>query len=461
MDGSTPATDPALSALTRDELESQITELAGQLNAANFRWLLLIGEFDRRNGWADGRLRSCAHWLNFKVGLNLGAAREKVRVAHALPNVPKIAAAMARGELSYSKVRALTRVATEATEDTLLMIAQHGTAFHVERVVRNFRQATEAESLSQYEQQQQRRDVHYWYDHDGSLVFKARLPALAGAMLVKALETAMDDAPSTDIDVERAQECRLPFGARRADALASIAEAYLQRPPTDSKTADRFQVIVHVDAETLRDRTAGRCQVEDGPTLPVETLRRLTCDASVVRITENADGEPLDVGRKTRTIPPAIRRALNTRDNGCCFPGCTFKRYIDAHHVEYWADGGATKLSNLVTLCRTHHRLVHEGGILVQPHGTSWRFMRPDGREFEPVRPASRPAHDWTELAETHAARDIDIDDTTAATKWSGERMDYELGVSVLCAQQERARQARHGENVSAETRQPPANEPL
>src|SRR5277367_3011940 len=103
--------------ISLEDLEAQITQLAGQLNAANYRWLTLIAEFDRRHGWSDGKLPSCAHWLNFKCGLNLGAAREKVRVAHALPVLPKIAASMARGELSYSKVRALTRIAEEATED--------------------------------------------------------------------------------------------------------------------------------------------------------------------------------------------------------------------------------------------------------------------------------------------------------------------------------------------------------
>src|SRR5882757_7904685 len=187
MDGSSPAPQTLHSHLSRDELEVQIIELAGQLNAANYRWLTLIAEFDRRQAWADGSLHSCAHWLNFKVGLNLGAAREKVRVAHALSGVPKIAAAMARGELSYSKVRALTRVATEATEDNLLMIALHGTAYHVENTVRYFRRAQEAQELSREAQQQATRTVNYWYDSDGSLVLKARLPALAGALLVKAL----------------------------------------------------------------------------------------------------------------------------------------------------------------------------------------------------------------------------------------------------------------------------------
>src|SRR5580700_11667886 len=150
MDGTSSAISAAISL---EELEAQITELAGHLNAANFRWLMLIAEFDRRHGWADGKLPSCAHWLNFKVGLNLGAAREKVRVAHALAGLPKIAASMGRGELSYSKARALTRVACAATEDTLLMIALHGTAHHVERLVQGYRRAREAQELSREAQQ--------------------------------------------------------------------------------------------------------------------------------------------------------------------------------------------------------------------------------------------------------------------------------------------------------------------
>jgi hypothetical protein len=237
MDGSTSGPAAHYSDLSRDELEAQITELAGQLNAANYRWLTLIAEFDRRQAWADGSLHSCAHWLNFKVGLNLGAAREKVRVAHALAGVPKIAAAMARGELSYSKVRALTRVATEATEDSLLMIALHGTAFHVETVVRHFRRAQEAEELSREAQQQCGRTVDYWYDNDGSLVLKARLPALAGSLFVKALEAAMTKVPATAVKVELAEEHQVSYQARRADAFALVAESYLERSSPSASPA--------------------------------------------------------------------------------------------------------------------------------------------------------------------------------------------------------------------------------
>ncbi len=432
MNGVNTAISPSMSL---EELEAQITELAGQLNAANYRWLLLIAEFDRRKGWGDGKLPSCAHWLNFKCGLNLGAAREKVRVAHALAGLPKIAASMSRGELSYSKVRALTRVACAATEDSLLMIALHGTAHHVERLVSGFRRAMDAEELSREAQQHANRGLSYSFDQDGSVILKCRLPSAAGVMLLQALDAAIKTLPHREISVKVVEEGALTYQARRADALGVLAESFLTDKQTSGTTADRFQVIVHVDAETLRQGTAGRCELENGPSIPAETARRLACDSSLLRIIENEHGEPLDVGRKTRTIPPAIRRALNTRDAGCRFPGCTHRRYVDAHHIEHWADGGETKLSNLVTLCRLHHRLVHEGEILIKtlPDG-GWRFLHPDGRHFEVIRCARVSPNDW---------QDYGVEPNAAATRWRGERMDYELGVWVLCNQAIRGRRAK------------------
>src|SRR3954451_13906483 len=169
MDGSI---SPFESTLSIQELETQITELTGHLNAANYRWLKLIAEFDHRNGWSGAGTQSCAHWLNWKCSIGLGAAREKLRVAHAIEQLPKVAAAMAKGQLSYSKVREVTRVASEATEDYFLDIALHGTAHHVEKVVRYFRRAKEAEELSRAEQQQINRCVSYQWDDDGSLILK-------------------------------------------------------------------------------------------------------------------------------------------------------------------------------------------------------------------------------------------------------------------------------------------------
>src|ERR1700678_4245551 len=343
---------PADASISLAELEAQITELAGHLNAANYRWLTLIGQFDRRNGWADGKLPSCAHWLNFKCGLNLGAARERIRVAHALTGLPKIAASMARGELSYSKVRALTRVACETTEESFLMIALHGTAHHMERLVRGYRRAQDAEELSREAQQHTHRSVRYGFAEDGSLILKARLPALAGALLIEALDAALERVPDHEISAEREEECTLSFEHRRADALAAVAESYL-----------------------AASDTAGRCEIENGPALPAETVRRLTCDASLLHLLENEHGEPLDVGRKTRSIPPAIRRALNSRDGGCRFPGCTHQRYLDAHHIEHWADGGDTRWRG--------ERMDHDLGVWVlsQPHAGAPGFDTDGGAD--------------------------------------------------------------------------------
>jgi hypothetical protein len=480
MEGSPGGPDAALSTA---DLAARITELAAHLNAANRRWLALIAEFDRRRGWSDSVTRSCAHWLHWKCGIDLGAAREKVRVAHALETLPRIGAAMARGELSYSKVRALTRVACEGTEATFLSIALHGTAHHVETLVRQYRRATEAAELSREARQQAGRKVSYSWDEDGSLVLRARLPAETGLLVLRALEAAEADAPLPEREddsaetssaedpshVVRAPET-IPHAARRADALGILAESFLAHGAAALNGGERHQIVVHVEQAALRPPGSGRCELEDGPAIPGETARRLGCDASVVRIVEDEDGEPLDVGRRTRSIPPALRRALNARDHGCRFPGCTHTRYVDGHHVRHWADGGETKLSNLVALCRFHHRQVHEGGLRVERlNDGAWRFVKPSGESFVSSSPKrttpldlqpcehrapsakgeAREGHgpcDGTELVATHRALGIAIDATTAATRWRGERMDHALAIDVLLQRRERVPTLRGAE---------------
>ncbi|MGH8220741.1 MAG: DUF222 domain-containing protein [Steroidobacteraceae bacterium] len=422
-------------AATLRDLEAEITELVGHLNAANYRLLVLIAEFDRRHGWNDGSTPSCAHWLNWKCGIDLGAAREKVRAAHALEGLPRIANAMCRGQLSYSKVRALTRVACPNTEEYFLDIALHGTASHVERLVREYRRAKEAEELSREARQQATRGVRYFYDEDGSLVVKGRLPAEVGALFVKALDAAMKDT-WPDVSAETSGQ-RPSFAARRADALAQITESFLAHGAEALSGGDRQQIVVHVDAGTLQERSegeAGGCRIEGGPSIPAATARRLACDSSIVAIVEDARGEPLDVGRKTRTIPPALRRALDARDRGCRFPGCSNTRYVDAHHIRHWADGGETKVSNLVTLCRFHHRQVHEGRVAIQSlDDGGLRFVRPGGHAFEsPGAAATGGDAEWQQLVALHREQGLEIDRNTAATLWRGERMDHGLAIEVL-----------------------------
>lgn len=422
-------------------LADQITELAGHINAANYRFLSLIAEFDRRSGWNDGATQSCAHWLNWKCGIGFCAAREKVRTARALENLPRIAAAMGRGEISYSKVREITRVACPATEDYLLVIAVHGTAQHVERLVRYYRNAKEAEELSREKRQQQGRELKYWFDHDGSLVIKGRLPAQAGALLIKALEAAAEDLKQTEPE---AVESNPPAGVpnvkfppsrtRRADALELLAESFLANGPATKSSGDKYQIVVHVDAETLQIGCAGRCEIEHGTHIAADTARRLACDASVVGIIEGENGDPLNVGRKTRSVPPALQRALRSRDKGCRFPGCCNTRYTDAHHIHHWAHGGETKLSNLVTLCRFHHRAVHEGKVEIHMlDDGAIRFLQPNGESFDSIAPGyNHPMSDWRELPKHHDRQGITVNARTAVTRWDGGPMDFGMAVDSL-----------------------------
>jgi hypothetical protein len=420
-----------------DEIAAEICTLAGHINSAHHRWLMLIAEYDRRTGWSDSATQSCAHWLNWKCGIALGAAREKVRVARALEHLPKVCAAMESGKLSYSKVREITRVAQPETEDYLLMIAEHGTAAHVEKLVRAYRRCQDAEELSREARQQQNRSVCFRYDDDGSLILNCRLPAEAGARIRKALELAVEELPpAPDVPAGTSPE-PVRFSARRADALALVVESFLAHGAIEAAGAERHQIVVHVAAETLRDRTAGCCEFEHGPSMAAETARRLACDASVVALIENDDGEPLNVGRKTRTISAPLRRVLNARDKGCRFPGCANTRYIDAHHIEHWANGGETKPANLVSLCRFHHHAVHEGGIRVEIlDDGALRFVKPNGKAVDGIAPGfTQPLGDWRKLPAA----------TEPLSRWRGERMDYSLGIEVLLQQARRAKSVPAG----------------
>jgi hypothetical protein len=406
-----------------NDVAAEICTFAGHINAANHRFLELIAEFDQRAGWSDGASQSCAHWLNWKCGIALGAAREKVRVARALAGLPKVSAAMASGWLSYSKVREITRVGNAANEDYLLSIAANGTAAHVENLVRSYRRCQEAEELSREQRQQQNRTLWFRHDDDGSLVLTGRLPAEVGAMVMKALDIAMESIPVyTDVPAGTRKEV-VPFSMRRVDALARVAESFLAHDVLESPGSDRQQIVVHVAAETLRNRSAGCCEIEHGPAIAAETARRFACDAAVVNLIEDEDGEPLNVGRKTRVISAPLRRLLTARDKGCRFPGCSNARYIDMHHIMHWANGGETRPSNLVSLCRFHHRAVHEEGFNVEVlDDGALRFVNKRGEPVDHVKPGcAQPPGDREQMPKGK------FEDC-----WRGDRMDLGMAVDVL-----------------------------
>ncbi len=459
-----------------DALEAEITELWGHINAAESRFLSLIAEFDRREGYVYHGLASTAQWLNWQCGIGAVAARERVRAARALEVLPAISGAFARGELSYSKVRALTRVATPENEIILLHIALNATAQHVEKLVRKYARVKRWEDAALVQAQHRKRSLTYFHDEDGSIILHARLPAEVGALVRQSLQAAMDvveraetetapldeiktqsnvsaetssPALSADQTVESVHE-RVddPISARRADALVHVLQHFVGCDSIEcNSTADRYQVVVHIDQSLLTDRQtnesndlhgSGCCETEEGTRLAVDTARRLGCDGALVGLVQSAAGEPLDIGRRTRAIPPALKRALKARDGGCRFPGCTHTRFTEGHHVRHWADGGETKLSNLITLCTFHHRLVHEGGFgLTATDDGLFVFSRPDGQRIaaagplgqDPVRGASQRS-----LFALNRKRGLDIDTDTSRCRWQGETMDYGLATEYLFA---------------------------
>jgi hypothetical protein len=333
-----------------DRLGDEIAELSAHLDAATARLLTLIREFDARGGWNSG-FSSCAAWLGWRVGLDLGAARERVRVARALGTLPRLSEALARGELSYAKVRALTRVATPETEARLLAVGRAGTAAHIERIVRGWRRVDRQAEARQATRQHAERGLHVYPDEDGTVLVRGRLTPEVGALLIRALDAARETlyqrARSTAGAVASDPAMAPPTRAQQqADALALLAETALHHEIDPGAPGERYQVVVHVDAAVLADpEQPGQSVLEEGSHVSAETSRRLACDASRVVMRHDEKGRLLEVGARTRTIPPALRRALLHRDRSCRFPGCHV-RVGQGHHVRHWAQGGPTTLGN-------------------------------------------------------------------------------------------------------------------
>jgi hypothetical protein len=434
--------EPAVgSTIEFERLGDEIAVLSAHLDAATAHLLDLIREFDARAGWNTG-FRSCAEWLSWRVGLDRGAARERVRVARALATLPRLAQALARGELSYAKVRALTRVATPETEERLLAVGRAGTAEHVERIVRGWRRVDRLAEAQETARRHTSRALHVYQDEDGMVVIRGRLAPEVGAVLIQALTAAREalyqkaharnvPAETSGADVS-AEPPTVP--QQQADALALIAETALHHGSDPGAPAERYQVVVHVDAPVLADADApGQSVLDDGAHVSAETSQRLACDASRVVMRHDPDGRILEVGARTRTIPPALRRALHHRDRGCRFPGCGL-RFGQGHHIRHWAHGGPTTLSNLALLCRRHHRAVHEEGYQVerQPDG-ELRFCRPDGRPLleSPPLPAV-PRDPVGMLRARHDERGLDVHARTGMPGWLGERLDVGWAIDVL-----------------------------
>ena len=460
----------------REELTAlgeQIAEQAVHLDAAMHRLLVDLRTFDERGGWQVQGFESCAHWLSWRVGWDLATARDRVRVAHQLAGLPKVQAAMEAGELSYSKARAIARVATPQNEETLLVYAEYAPAAQLEKICQKLRTVGRAVEAKEKPPHPEDRHVQARGMDDGMVCVKAVLRPEEAAMLMHVIQVAARSC--TDGEEKKRPPNRadglmaviqgyargeqqertpvelivtVPVSALQPEAVsAESAESNVMRstsalPPEQDASAESNvmrstsapQLGRAVSTETQLEGISHLAELPNGDCVTRETARRLACDAGVVEVEVNERGEPLSVGRRTRTIPAAIKRALLVRDKTCRFPGCCNRLFLDGHHIRHWADGGETSLANTCLLCSRCHARLHEHGysMEVDPRG-ELVFRNPDGE----VIPATgeRPRMDsrwvgWPAIKQQNEGLALHAE--TGMCKSNGRPVNYQLAVKAL-----------------------------
>ncbi|CAO5256191.1 HNH nuclease domain-containing protein [Frankia sp. AgKG'84/4] len=379
------------------------------MSAATCRWLGLIAAFDRRGGWTASGLTSCAHWLSWRCGIGLRACYEYVRVARALIELPHITGAFSRGEISYSKVRVITSVATPDTDAAWLHEAGRQSARALARRARLHRHihndTDNGRPGDTRDDPAPVRCASHWND-DGTFSLTLRLDPLRGATVARALELAEatltqtatpPGTQATTPDDER------PAAERKADAFAAIATSFLTHGAPRLADPTPYALTVLVDLDTLLGKKASRilmagekalarsvCELAGGPVISPHTARRLACDSAVRTLINDPHGNPLALGRNRRNPTSRVRKAVYARDRGTCqYPGCHHTRWLHIHHIKEWeADHGKTEPENLTILCSHHHRHIHDHHLTVtrNTHG-QLTVHHPDGTTQHPTPP--------------------------------------------------------------------------
>ncbi|WP_018180750.1 HNH endonuclease signature motif containing protein [Jongsikchunia kroppenstedtii] len=415
------AADVAIADLDDDELADCLVGMAGQLAAMTCRFLDALAAFDARGGWCGVGIRSCAHWLSWRCGTSLRTGQEQVRVAGALQELPLLHKAFAEGRVSYSKVRAVSRVAEPDTEAELVEVAMTKPASHLERLCAGLAKVGsddgEPESVTSTGRWR-------WQD-EGTLKVTLTLTAVDGARFLAGVTRAeyerVRTGDGTDVDGWSGAPSDI---AAAMVVLAERACAELAAPAI----APHAEVVVE-------RRPDGRARLADGPALSAVEESELRCGAAESERTVDGAGAVLNWGR-TRRAPTVLQtKALSRRQNGCCgVPGCGRRRFLHVHHVRFWSDGGATDLANLVLLCGEHHRLLHRGELSIEMiGGQRFRYLDGDGHELVDA-PTMR--FDSQELWPFHS-----IDADAILPNWGGEPLDVGYATWVLMTEWERRRE--------------------
>lgn len=370
------------------DMAKRLRVLAHEVETHHADLVLLLAEFDRAEGWRAFGSKHCVAWMNMELDICPSLARDTLRVGHALAELRQLTALYRSGRLGWSKVRALTRVATVDNEHALAATALDMSAGDVARMVSQYRWKRSLSDIDAENEadriRHERRGLSWSTRGDGNIVVRLTLPPESAAQFLRCVERAEESL----LDEEQAERSESPEGGllrtatqRRADAVIAMAESSLSADASGTGSAERFQVVVHVDAEVLAEDTCGhahspgsssappavdlplpvRAFIQGSGAITAATAQRLSCDSSLVTVISER-GEPLSIGRKTRTWPEPMLRALRARDECCQFPGCTATRWLHAHHIVHWAQGGETSTSNGCMLCPDCHRRVHEDG---------------------------------------------------------------------------------------------------
>lgn len=392
------------SGLTDEEAAAgfaQLQRLSESVEAKRLRWL---ADQDRRASYRRDGYISASAWLSDRFGVAAGAAKQQLRVAQALEEMPHVKESYFQGAISSGAVRVLVEARREHPDDfcvgesALVEVAATRPVEELRRVVGDWSKSMDDQrGLDQAEVLRERRRLNVCPTPTGMVRVEGELDPEGGEAVLTAFQAIVD----AELRGSGWGDLRTP-PQRRADALHELARRYLDSPERPSVAGERPHITVTVDAETLREgrrishsSETNRCELDHAGAVHVATARRLACDASVMRVVMAGPAEPLEVGRKTPVVSAGLRRAVVLRDQGCRFPGCTRPHaWCDAHHVVHWANGGETDLRNLVLLCRPHHRLVHEGGFRLELADGKPEFRRPDGTALEDRRAPPQP-HRW------------------------------------------------------------------
>jgi hypothetical protein len=367
-------------------IEEDFAELHRVVELLEIERLRRLAEIERRRLFErDGHL-SAASWLATRFKVGWGGAREQVRIAGALEEMPETRRALDDGDISMSAVRLLVAArdadhgAFGRSEAHLVEAARIHSMHDLQKVAEYWRQGVEREQTAEGDDKvRERRKLHASVSFMGMVRVDGNLDPETGETLLTALSAVLDAESRS-----RGQDDVRTPAQRRADALGEICRQWLDRGDRPSVAGERPHVTVTVAADALRGDAGATSEMDHAGPIDPEAARRLACDASIMRVVMSGRSQPLDVGRRTPVIPPPMRRAVIVRDTHCRFPGCDRPQtWCDAHHVVHWADGGPTALPNLLLLCRRHHRMVHQGGFRLELLDGRPAFSRPDGSLLE------------------------------------------------------------------------------